>query len=357
MIKPEITDKTYPLSPCTETDYEKLLSFLDICFEKPTTHWFSSNMGHIFRPDPETISRHFIYKHKGEIKGAIGIYPFKIRIGEVLLKTAGIGSVSVHPEFRKRGLMTSMLLQVKKHLQNGSFDISCLDGDRFRYRMFGWDLGGKSCNYCLFRRDLHRLVNRNITINSQILKENSLPVLMKAYNQFPNRAERSIENFLLHLNRDNLVWLGAESARGFAYIVYDRVNNEEILELQGDTETAKLLLLKHCIDNNLDDIHILHPHTDDVITTMLQYCCTQMLILHSSQFMIIDTDSTWEKLMPQLTNLYSGKMGVPSVLDTTDNFTRHLVLCKMLGFPGYSSDPILNQIPSVPWWIPNIDKV
>ena len=83
----------------------------------------------------------------GAIRGVLGAYPHRIRLGGVELRALGIGQVITQPEFRKRGIMSALLAEVTRAMDNGEYDVSWLSGNRSRYAPFGWDYAGRTVEF------------------------------------------------------------------------------------------------------------------------------------------------------------------------------------------------------------------
>ncbi len=356
----QISTTTYPLSPCTKKEYGDLLTFLDKCFNKKTPHWFTSNMGHIFQPKPKAIAQHLIYKQNGTIKGAIGIYPYELCIGKAVLKVAGVGSVSVSPRLRCRGLMASMLLQVNEIIKSIGFDISCLDGDRYRYRNYGWDLGGKRYHLFLCRKDISRLAQRSpTTLKTTILTRKDIPDLINLYNLFPNRVQRDYGTFHLHLRRKNLKWLGGYSPKGMAYLAYDINNRSKIIELQGDPDTALVLLEWFANKFSTNTLRLNHSVTTDRVSLMLQHAATHLSVHNASQVQILDHQSTLKKLKPEIINSSFDKKQCRETLKKATHNEQTAILKKAMGFTSENcqTSEKLALIASLPWWISDADRI
>lgn len=92
---------------------------------------------------------HHIIKEKQKIRALVDIYPLTLRLdtdlakgGKMELKAAYVGTVSVHPNTRKRGYMTKLMEYAVEDARRQGAALMLLDGDRHRYRHFGFEHAG-----------------------------------------------------------------------------------------------------------------------------------------------------------------------------------------------------------------------
>jgi len=116
------------------------LAGTDISFESslPKVYRTDSGMGHIHR---------LITDAAGDIRGLVGLLPgvLHTRCGD--LKTGYIGSVSVHPDSRRQGMMRQLMVDQLKSAREAGMDLLMLGGQRDRYGYYGFAQGGQCWRY------------------------------------------------------------------------------------------------------------------------------------------------------------------------------------------------------------------
>jgi predicted N-acetyltransferase YhbS len=359
----ERTAASLTLQRCRMREYREMLRFLDRSFSARTTFMFEKGMGHIFRPKEKYVRNNYICRVDGEIAGAIGIYPFDLRIGKAVLKVGGVGSVSVDPSRRGSGIMSSMLRQVNEKLADGDFDISWLSGARFRYRNYGWDLAGKTAVFSINRKDLERYHETYDTIRMIDTSKVPIDAMMKAYSRFYSTVVRDKSLFSVQLNRKKYHWRAGKTAHGFAYFAVETWAPENVLEIQGDPPAVISLLNEHFKEFDKWEIRIHYPCDDqDPLFTLFHSICGDFSMRCNRQLEIVHVDSTWEKLLPELHQWTKGKsvdIDFEKVADTAD---RKMLLERALGFfNGVPSLPPrlarFDALQPVPWWLSYVDYV
>jgi len=345
---------------CAPEDYPVLLKFLDRAFSCKSKLWFANYMGHIFRPEKKYIAMNLVCRRKGAITGAIGIYPFKLRIGKAVLEAGGIGSVSVAPEERGKGIMSFMLREVNRRMRESGYDLSWLGGDRFRYRNYGWDQKGRTAVFRIKRRDVERY--RADFEKTNLIPGSKVPLneLLTMYNRFFSGAVRNKALFNVHLSRKKYAWRAVKGSGGFAYCAFDRGNPENIVEIQGDPESVVSLLHAHFRKSGRHWCRIVYPCDErDPVFMLLHSICADFLMVHNNQIQIINVDSLWKKLVPELAEWYGDSKVLTSIGNPED---RRMVLERALGF--FNNVPEfpkrlskLSKIQPIPWWYSPVDQV
>jgi predicted acetyltransferase len=74
----------------------------------------------------------------GKIVTHYGVFDYQMRVGAARLRTAGIGSVATHWEYRKRGLMDLTIRNCIAGMRQMGFDFSILFGIQNFYEKFGY---------------------------------------------------------------------------------------------------------------------------------------------------------------------------------------------------------------------------
>ena len=137
----------------SEAQYEELMGVLDASFSFETEHdRFISLLPKLYRREYRPWENNICVFEDGRIKAAVGLYYAKYDVCGEELTYGGIGNVGVLPEARGKGYMKlAMNAAVQEMSQNGT-DFGFLDGQRQRYRYFGFDNAG-FCHIYQIRKD------------------------------------------------------------------------------------------------------------------------------------------------------------------------------------------------------------
>lgn len=90
------------------------------------------------------IPVHHIIEEDGKIKALLDVYPITLKLkgSEAGIRAAYIGTVAVHPRLRGKGYMTELMQRAERDAREKGFDLMLVDGDRHRYRSYGFEKAG-----------------------------------------------------------------------------------------------------------------------------------------------------------------------------------------------------------------------
>ena len=198
----------------------------------------------------------------GQVASVVVIFERPIRIGNTVVKMGGLGSVGTHPDHRKKGYSSQVLLDTVNYLETSSFDLSLLfTGINEHYAKAGW------VTYPVTFRsiDLPKLPILKPAIEVSIERykaKANLPAVMEIYDQFnQNRTGTTVRNLTYWHNQPkwrgqapDLFWVARKEGRIVAYL---KGGSKDILEIgyQPNTktgETALNQLVQHFLQNRME---------------------------------------------------------------------------------------------------------
>ena len=91
----------------------------------------------VYGAKPVMKAPHYI-ADDGEIKGLAAVLEDRLTVGETVLKTGYVGTVSVHPDSRGQGIMMKLMEMTNGDMLANSTDIAFLNGNRQRYQYYGF---------------------------------------------------------------------------------------------------------------------------------------------------------------------------------------------------------------------------
>lgn len=155
-------------------DKQDLLDFINYVFSldhEPTD--FRKILPKVYGEDCDMEEIHHMIVEENRIKAVVGLYPAKMIVGEQVLKTGYIGSVSVHPYERRCGHMKALMKKVQEEIAREKYDLVALSGQRQRYEHFGFYRGGSVLQYQVSETNLRHYFQR-IFEDSTMSKEQIL---------------------------------------------------------------------------------------------------------------------------------------------------------------------------------------
>ncbi len=147
----------YKVEKLKKDDYDNLLEFLNISFDRLNERSFDRFLPAMWRRNDEIMQKNFGIKKDGKIIAVMGVYPLKANIcgKEVLFATTG--NVAVDPEYRNLGLMKQLMTFAAQELEAQNIDAARLGGERLRYNRYGYEFLGSTNSYILTAKNLKAL--------------------------------------------------------------------------------------------------------------------------------------------------------------------------------------------------------
>lgn len=104
-------------------------------------------MPKVYSMNLNSSGHHHILKENGKIVAVVGVYKQAFQIGEIILKTGFIGSVSVSEQCRGKGYMRLLMEKAEEDMRKEGLSLAMLGGKRNRYGFFGFEIGGIYTEY------------------------------------------------------------------------------------------------------------------------------------------------------------------------------------------------------------------
>lgn len=94
---------------------------------------------------------HHTIEEGGRLKALLDVYPVTLRLQKDnrSIRAAYIGTVCVHPKHRGKGYLTELMQRAEQDARENGFDLLLLDGNRHRYRSYGFEQAGVKCNFSM----------------------------------------------------------------------------------------------------------------------------------------------------------------------------------------------------------------
>ena len=228
----------------TAADFEAAMDLLNRAFAEHGAHDFARMLPARYQPTDGSMGHHVAIRRRGRIAALLGIFPIEWRLGDEVLRVAGIGGVAVDPDHRGQGLMGRLLEYARDAIRDDGFHLSFLSGQRQRYLRYGWERAGTRLRYVLHPRNLcSGPPTRPLELERP--RDNDENVLRELHDAQPTRCCRPAErfgDFLRGWNSD--IWV-ARTAHGTVrgYLSCSE-EQESIAEVVGDSVATSHALLR-----------------------------------------------------------------------------------------------------------------
>lgn len=237
---------------------------------------------------------HHLIKENGKIRALVDSYPVSLQLDGGRgrkLKASYIGTVAVHPNARGRGYMTKLMGHAQKDALRQGCALMIVDGDRHRYRSFGYERAG--VRYCFFvgRNNIkHCRPDKTASYRFEEIDEKS-PYLHKMYGLYCKRnvTAREYDDFLPCLLGEKAFVHAVLDDAGFAGYIRLSADEERLLEFELEDVAALSQVVCGIMDEFGSDGLMIDIGADErakakVLENMCDYCHMAM----SHQIKILD---------------------------------------------------------------------
>lgn len=142
----------------TPGDRDAIIDFGNYIFShssSPTD--FPSLLPKLYGQEKNLAECHYLAKAGNRIVGMVGAFPMELNIMGRAFPVRGIGTVSAHPYFRGRGIMTGLMRRATDDMKRGGVALSVLSGRRQRYEHFGYEPCGAAVDFHIAADNLRAL--------------------------------------------------------------------------------------------------------------------------------------------------------------------------------------------------------
>lgn len=133
----------------TAADFEEAMDVLNFSFGFEHPHNFETLLPVLYHPGAEAMSWNWALREEGSIRAIVGVFPLTWKLGDATLRIAGVGGVSCHPRYRKRGFMGQLMRHCVEAMREEGYPLSWLGGQRQRYGYYGYEKCGINYQLCL----------------------------------------------------------------------------------------------------------------------------------------------------------------------------------------------------------------
>lgn len=121
-----------------KNDFEEVVGFINGVFSEE----FPEFMEKVYSKKNFMRAKHFCIRDGGKLAACAAVYPQDIKCGELTVKCAWIGSVSVASDKRGLGYMKELMAEAEADMVKNGIPFAYLSGKRNRYGFFGYEITG-----------------------------------------------------------------------------------------------------------------------------------------------------------------------------------------------------------------------
>lgn len=275
----------------TASDFEEAVAHLSLVFNDPN---FAELVPALYQPTDQHMRRNLAIRRNGRIAAIVGVFPIDWVVGSVHLHLAGIGGVSVHPDFRGQGLMRLLMDAAMLEIERNGFHAACLGGNRRRYGHWGFEKAGVEASFVISANSLEHadLPKGDRDTNSYHVGSATaadLPAMHALYRRQPMHCTRSVDAFPRHLHnwrRQPLV-TRAPDGRVIGYACSDPKDSTSV-ECCFDSNSALEAFLSHQVAVAGQSIRLFAPLIRDARFNRLEELCDDVSLIEASNWRIYD---------------------------------------------------------------------
>ncbi|MFX3636218.1 MAG: GNAT family N-acetyltransferase [Candidatus Pristimantibacillus sp.] len=304
-----VTDKNIIVTnQPTREQLEKIYNVLDECFSVGRA-FFQERLDLDSTYDPETT---WFAMVDGEIASNVQIFPLSIRVGQAILKTGALGSVGTDPNYRGMGLAHKILNAQTVYMKETDYDISLLLASKHAfYEKAGWRLIPETA----YAIEKPASFEQQSSYEIIPFEPRYLDDIRSIYEQFSQNRTYTVVRNETYWN-DLMSWPEWKKSDCLLLLRNNKVVAYGIIEKK-DTEQVfinELLYLNEAADGVEPLFHALcqlRPNAKQILAMLpedhklysyYQQHHAQTIQMNMAMWKIINLNSTFQKLQPELEN-------------------------------------------------------
>ena len=192
-------------------EYAEIIPFINEVFGED----FPVILPKTYGPGKHFEEYHQLVKEDGILTAVVGNYEQDFYIGNTVLKTGCVGSVSVSKQARGKGYMTLLMKKTEEAMRAHHIDIAFLGGMRNRYGFFGFEKSGFTYEFHFNEANIRQTIGWDEDTGAQIR---------------PVTADDPVLDELYALYRKNTMWCRSREE----FYEKSRTWNNEVFQIRLD---------------------------------------------------------------------------------------------------------------------------
>jgi hypothetical protein len=228
-------------------NYEEILDFANMVFSMEYTGIdFSVYLPKAYSEDRiDIVTHHKLVDDSHKIKALIDTYPVRLKLDDISLNADYVGTVCVHPKYRKMRLFSHLMDYVEEEALLKNTDLLILDGERARYKSYGYEKAGMKYSFNVEYKSAFEETEYMLPYSFEEVEADSL-LIDKMYELYSRRyvTARDKEDFYINLlGLKASVYAVIDNGRivGYVNLSEDEHNINEF-QLEDEAMIPKLML-------------------------------------------------------------------------------------------------------------------
>ena len=230
----------------TADDLPSMVALLNQCFSENLPEGMERRWPHVLPRNPDSGVRHVVFEDQGAVVSCVAVVPMRLSVGGGTLRVGGVSCVATLGEYRGRGLMTAALECADKIMREQGLAASWLNGDRTRYRWFGYERAGRKLNITITPRSFAGSGGSVASVARFDGQPSHMDSIVRIYERRGIGGVRDAALWRVLLGRPRKETLLAfRDGSATAYMVFERKKAEsvvEVFEYGGDADGIRALL-------------------------------------------------------------------------------------------------------------------
>jgi len=284
----------------TATDFEEAIAHLSLVFNDPN---FAELVPALYEPTDQHMRCNLALRRNGRIAAIVGVFPIDWVVGGTHLRLAGIGGVSVHPDFRGQGLMRLLMDAAMFEIERGDYHAACLGGNRRRYGHWGFEKAGVEASFVVSANSLEHAARTQLQLGEKPLHIGAatpadFSAMHALYRQQPIHCTRSLESFPQHLHnwRRQPVVVRDSGGRIAGYACFDP-KDSTCVECCFESDAALETFLSHQVATAEQPLRIFAPLIRDARFNRLDDLADDFSMIEASNWRIYDWPAVFGALL------------------------------------------------------------
>lgn len=284
-------------------DFDNAVDFANLVFHID----FRQLLPKLYGDNKQDIMKyHHMILEDNKIKAMVGCFPINMWVGSEKIKTAGIGTVSVHPYSRGKDYMKRLMKVAINESEEASFDMMVLGGARQRYEYFGFTPCATRVKLYANKSNLHHCKEREIAgihIEPFDTRKSDADVLDKCvelHRSLNIRVEREETQFLeISSSWDSKLYIIYQNQELIGYFIAVKENNNIIELVMKDSQLSDSVLLEWLKITGADRIEITANPYDITQIKSLSSICERMNIQNGESLRIMNYPKVLKTFLKQ----------------------------------------------------------
>ena len=290
---------TAQIRQLSAADFDEAMDMMNYSFSVNSPTDFPRLLPKLYRATDEQMSWHYAAILDGGIRAVVGLYPLEWYLDDSELRVAGIGGVSTHPRYRRRGLMQQLMGHCVEAARDQGYHVSWLGGQRQRYAYFGYERCGVAMRYRLTRKNCTHTSSTGADIRFEAIRKTQSDRLRRARELHDARAvrvrrpESEFYDHLISWNSHPYAALDADEMVGY---VLARPGNELGELVASDDDTALQIVRAWVEQSDRGEAAVVLGPLDGRLVSLLGDISESVSIVHSGNWQVFD----WERVVDAL---------------------------------------------------------